>query len=357
MCESDISQPSPEFQIRFLADIQRLFEGGRFAATYKYALLLAFADLSVELGDKPGEALHVPLDAIAEKFVEYYWEQCRDFIPLVGDKGSVLRQNKGKQAAVIRAVLQSRRVSDGRIATLRKNRQRWNKLIAEVRKTVRDMPLWKLQQIGDTQESFLYKNEVTQKGIRLNPGVAFCFRRYRGLMGDLIRGEWIRYIRRCNGEALGEAVDLHDFLFGSQRQGLRAVARVLFEAQEGRCLYTHSKLAAPEHGEVDHFIPFSRYPHDSGFNLVLASKRANSQKSDHLAAEQHLERWTRRNREHSNRLEEGFESVRIPANRTLTERIARWIYSEHAESQTPVWLAGRHADVLLTGKWAEWLGS
>ena len=350
-----VSQPSPEFQIGFLADTQRLFEAGSFVATYKYALLLALADLSVELGNDSGEPLHLPLDAIAEKFVEYYWDQCRDFIPPDTDKACVLRQNTGKQAAVIRAVLQIRQRGDGRIATLRKSPQQWRELIAEVGKTVQAMPLWKLQVIGPNQESFLYKNELTQSGILLKPGVAFCFRRYRALIGDLIRGAWVRYIRRFNGEALGDAMDLHDFLFGSQRQGLRAVAPVLFEAQEGRCLYTQSKLAAPEDGEVDHFIPFSRYAHDSGFNLVLASKGANGQKSDHLAAEQHLERWIRRNREHTRLLEQGFESVRIPANLSQTERIARWIYTQHAESQTPAWLSGRLADVPLAGQWAEWL--
>ena len=104
MSGSEVSQPSPGDQIRFLADIQRLFEAGSFVATYKYALLLALADLSVEPGDDSGQALHLPLDAIAEKFVEYYWEQCREFISPDG-QGCVLHQNTGKQAAILRSVL------------------------------------------------------------------------------------------------------------------------------------------------------------------------------------------------------------------------------------------------------------
>lgn len=53
--------------------MQRLLAEGLFTATYKYALLAALADLSVELGDDSGGPLPPSTFAIAEKFVEYYW--------------------------------------------------------------------------------------------------------------------------------------------------------------------------------------------------------------------------------------------------------------------------------------------
>jgi hypothetical protein len=351
------SQPSPEAQIRFLTDIQRLLEGGLFVATYKYALLLALADLSVERGDDSGEALHLRLDVIAEKFVEYYWGQCRDFVPPGGGPGCVLRQNTGRQAAVIHAVLRGRRHVDGRIAQLRREDRAWRDLIAGVRQTVKTMPLWKLQVIGGKQENFLYPNQLVDRGILLNPGAAYCFRRFHALVGDLVRGTWVRYVRRFNGEAVGDSLDLHEFLFGSHRHALRAIAPVLYEAQSGRCLYTATRLHRPETGEVDHFIPFARYPHDFGHNLVLASKRANADKSDHLAAEEHLERWIQRNREQAQLLQEGFEMARIPADLPRTLSIARWDYALHAESGTPVWRSGRDADATLTERWNKLLAS
>jgi hypothetical protein len=43
-------------QIRFLLNLQRLLTDGQFTATYKYALLMALADLSVEHGDDSGRA-------------------------------------------------------------------------------------------------------------------------------------------------------------------------------------------------------------------------------------------------------------------------------------------------------------
>jgi hypothetical protein len=67
--------PSPEEQIGFLVNLQRLLDEGLFVASYKFALLLALADLSIEKGDDSGAPL--PLDAaqIAEKFIVYYWRQ------------------------------------------------------------------------------------------------------------------------------------------------------------------------------------------------------------------------------------------------------------------------------------------
>jgi len=70
-----MSKPSPEEQIEFLVKIQRLFSEGSFVATYKFALLQALADLSVEKGDYSGETLPVKIKEIAEKFIQHYWRQ------------------------------------------------------------------------------------------------------------------------------------------------------------------------------------------------------------------------------------------------------------------------------------------
>ena len=44
--------PSPSAQVAFLRELQRLLDEGQFTATYKFALLLALADLAVERGDE-----------------------------------------------------------------------------------------------------------------------------------------------------------------------------------------------------------------------------------------------------------------------------------------------------------------
>jgi hypothetical protein len=67
--------PTPDEQIQFLANLQRLLGEGQFVASYKFALLLSLADLSVEKGDDSGSALTLTTDEIGEKFVHYYWRQ------------------------------------------------------------------------------------------------------------------------------------------------------------------------------------------------------------------------------------------------------------------------------------------
>ena len=53
--------PTSDEQIRFLVNLQRLLDEGAFVASYKFTLLLALADLSVEQGEDNGRpvTLHI----------------------------------------------------------------------------------------------------------------------------------------------------------------------------------------------------------------------------------------------------------------------------------------------------------
>ena len=71
--------PSPEEQVLFLRNIQRLLIEGQFTASYKFAMLHAIADLCVLKGDDSGATLELEVKDIGEKFIELYWQQCRPF--------------------------------------------------------------------------------------------------------------------------------------------------------------------------------------------------------------------------------------------------------------------------------------
>ena len=73
--------PTPEDQVRFLQNVQRLLSEGGFVATYKFALLHALADLSVLKGDDSGAPLQLTTFEIAEQFVEIYWRQVTSLPP------------------------------------------------------------------------------------------------------------------------------------------------------------------------------------------------------------------------------------------------------------------------------------
>ena len=59
-----------EHGIQFLRQFQELLAEGGFMATYKFALLQALADLSVQHAAAPDGALDLPVERIAEKFIE-----------------------------------------------------------------------------------------------------------------------------------------------------------------------------------------------------------------------------------------------------------------------------------------------
>ena len=105
--------PTPEEQVQFLRNIQRLLAEGLFVASYKFALVHALADLAVLRGDDTGAPLEIETREIAAKFVELYWRQSRPFTVGGVPTGLVLQQNTGKQAAIISQIVQSQQECGG----------------------------------------------------------------------------------------------------------------------------------------------------------------------------------------------------------------------------------------------------
>ncbi|WP_257496279.1 HNH endonuclease [Aeromonas allosaccharophila] len=86
---------------------------------------------------------------------------------------------------------------------------------------------------------------------------------------------------------------LENFLFGSSRQALGRVGDVLKDLQGGTCFYCNKAIHGA--GEVDHFIPWRRYPIDLGHNFVLAHANCNRSKRYFLAASEHRDTWYEQN--------------------------------------------------------------
>jgi hypothetical protein len=209
-----------------------------------------------------------------------------------------------------------------------------------VDRVVREMPLWKLQTVGNAPLEFLYENWGHGTSIELKPGVMFCLRRFHELVTDLVRGAWLRYVRRFNGQVLGAPNDLDQFLFGAERAPLEKYLPILREVQEGRCLYCEKEVE-PRAAHIDHFIPWSRYPVDLGHNFVLAHAGCNGAKADHLAAGVHLGRWVERNRTAASFLQKRFDQGLIVHSVQSSERIARWAYSQAAATHALAWVKSR----------------
>jgi hypothetical protein len=330
-----------EAQLEFLRNIQRVLSDGRFTATYKYALIYALADLCVSKGDDTGEPLTLSTRDIAERFLALYERQSIDF----PGTDHVLLQNHGRQAAIVNYIREARAQYSARSRELRRHQA----LISRIDRTVREMPLGKLQTVAGETRPFLYDQPTTgQHEITLYPGVAACFRTFYPLIVATIQGAWVRAVRGLNPEVFQDPTDLHAFMFGTPRADLQPYREVLTNIQDGRCFYTGRRLDAGS--AVDHFIPWSRYPYDLGHNFVLASADANAAKRDNLASERHLERWIEQVDQHRATLDSAFESQGLPHSWPGSLKVAQWAYSMAESTMETVWQSGT-TRVALEGVW------
>ncbi len=315
-----------------------MLDEGAFVATYKYALLMALADLSVERGTDGDEGLTLTSKDLAEKFVTYYWRQTAPYP--AGTDSAVLLQNTDKQAAIINLVNEARRRFGDSLPRAKADRSAWKALCQDVARVIRVMPLWKLQTLAGKRLSLLYENVGSGGRIELLPGIAAGFRKFYPLIRSVVQGHWMRQVEtiKANHAIVGHRVELSEFLFGSERAMLAAVRPVLFEVQNGTCLYCTK--AVTDGLEVDHFIPWSRYPVDLGHNFVLAHARCNAKKKDHLAAVQHYHAWFARNRDHDQALRERFQQTALPHDLQTSLGIAEWAYDQARTMGADTWIEG-----------------
>jgi hypothetical protein len=150
-------------ELEFLTKLQRILGEGLFVASYKYALLLDLAELSVEKTIAPDGTLAIELDELAERFVTRYWRQVAPF-----GGAAMLWHNAGKQASVVNKIaeLKSRAPT---LAAARRHK-RWAALVRDVAKLLKVMPLWKLQLVGRERLDFLYEERLIDGAIVLRPG-------------------------------------------------------------------------------------------------------------------------------------------------------------------------------------------
>jgi hypothetical protein len=159
------------------------------------------------------------------------------------------------------------------------------------------------------------------------------------LVTELVRGAWLRYIRKYNAAALGSTSDLSEFLFGSERSDVTALRPVLRDIQHGQCFYCGTNIHNV--GDLDHFVPWSRYPVDLGHNFVLADDRCNSAKGVMLAAEEYLARSREQSQRYSGDIQGACLGANIRADLGASIRIAQWAYGQAVAVGAMVWVAGR----------------
>jgi hypothetical protein len=248
--------------IAFAEKLVVLLDQGVCTATYKFAVLLGLIDVCLERTSGTGRApSRIPARDLAGKVVELYWPQTKPFRGRL-----ILRQNSGRQAAIVTLIRTFREGLDAELTGPRQAQlldpDGFDALLREVEWKLVQMPLPRLQIIGREEERFIYDlawaGEPPRRSftsgeldttIRLRPGVGDHLVRLSGLLRPLIQKQWTDRVARFNPDEVRER-ELEGFLFGVPRTPPARLRNDLQELQEGRCFYCRAPL--PRDGEVDH---------------------------------------------------------------------------------------------------------
>ena len=323
----------------FAQRLLQLLDEGRFVATYKFAVLLGLLEVLSESVGPAGQApATISTRRLARAVVELYWPHTRPFgTPTAG----MLRQNQSGQAEIVGliAAFRERTVGD---ATAPVSNARWAEperfeaLVRAVEWKLIEMPLGRLQLIGNQYDPFIYepgwgelpkqsevKSDTFEGRLHLAPGAGDHLLRSAGLLRPLVQRTWALTVARFNGLPQAE---LDEFLFGASRISLAPVTAGLRELAEARCFYCNTPVRSG--AQIDHFLPWTRQIDNGIENLVFAHGTCNRDKSAFLAAEAHLERWVARiaDPSASRALRHIADQMRWDSHPDQTLAVARSIY-------------------------------
>lgn len=298
------SVPSAEAgSLAFGEKLLSILDTGSFTTSYKYALLLALFDAALEQTSAEGTAAEsLSGRDLGTRVFELYWRQARPY-----SEDGPLRQSGTRDLVVkIAELRRDLGLPDG--TSLDRARQQHpgevGRLEQEAIVTVVRYPIVLLQRFGTgsgaVDDRFIYDvawddsiRPATIHGDRfddrlhLMPGAGEHLVAVAGLARPVVEREWLRHVARRNADQVDE-LRLEAFLFGSERTSLQRVREPLLGGQRGRCFYCGGERGP---WEVDHFLPWARWPEDRLDNLVVAHRRCNNDKRAALASLDHLRRW------------------------------------------------------------------
>lgn len=322
-----------------------VIDEGQRTATYKLALLLALVDATAEAVEPDGRAPDaLGTRPVAQHVVALYLPQVRSF-PAPDGSELELRQitSTATSSVTVTAVTQLHR-STGATSIDRADAvdpDLCGRTVRVVERNFVRYPVDLLQRVGAESRPFLYTvddgpdRRVTGslRMLRFLPGAGDELLRLAPLVRPLIELHWARMVADINGASLLED-RLRAHLFGVDRVTFPESIRAgLADLQAGRCFYCGERLGRAT--EVDHFVPWSRWPNDVVENLVLAD-RCNGSKRNHLAAAGHVERWAGRLVAQAGDLGSIAAASNWVSEPSRSLGLARAAYA-HVPAGTPLW--------------------
>ena len=148
---------------------------------------------------------------------------------------------------------------------------------------------------------------------------------------------FLEFSYSSNAPILNQLPNLEQFMFELSRNQLNAVANVLVELQDCKCFYCNKPMKKGNYA-VDHFIPWSMYPSDTGHNFVLADANCNSKKSNLLASDEFLYKWKERNEEQDLIIVDRISVLGFLTDKERSHKVAEWAYAQGKGNNYLMWI-------------------
>ena len=311
-----------------VAAIDRILTEGRKSSTYKLAVLRALVDLVIERpGQESRNGFHlVPVVEIARRVLGYYWKPALEGVPqgtqnptiptlilglgnlVVGDRGRIV--DHPDQGAWLADWIEGTPELPGQLRAA----------LLGVRYSLLKYPLKHLPNVGDRRAEVFNLVTMPAEG---HPGLpmdasyddhrraapnkrAFraattwrvmldCERtfvvlsarayeeisEFRFWLRDAILMRWLQECERFGATGVGASL-LAMEVPERDRTAADKAHRIIEAADWQHCLYTGTRLGKGIRVQIDHVLPFSRFPVDLFWNLAPTSASANLEKSDRL---------------------------------------------------------------------------
>ncbi len=336
--------PPAEFQITFLQKIQHLLENSSFQATYKYALLIAIADITIEHGEDQDKYLQINKRVIAERFIELYWGQISPYSSgfATSRPGILFHSDANDHVKVIKDLITLQKHIKSSDLNLAKRSNHWKKAVTSIANTIWSQPIKYLQNPND---QFLYKYPIEGPALILHEHVAYCFRKFSAYIVQLAKSGWVAHIQKTkkNIPIIGTKDDLESFLFGNSRENLEKIRPILMSYHNGKCFYCNKNIN--QSSDIDHFIPWKKYPRNLVENFVLSCQNCNRSKSDLLGSEKHLNKWLSEIILDKQRMED-ISSLGFISDRHCMLAVSTWAYKNGLDTSSNAWIKPNAYEVI-----------
>lgn len=285
---------------RSIDRIESVLNRDRKVATYKLALFRALAEIATtgynQARWRSGGSVALPLEAIAKKWLEYFWPlvSSRTFIPQIQGE----RPTSGKPIAFRRLLGQlaeSYRLKGGLPGFLvasraerldREDLKLSKKVLHLLSRTIRLGPVTFAGGGGTPRTVFGFDTET------------FSIIMDSGLWQELcLMGSWIRDAAILRWAELTEQISQHTVTSGqvlplllaeaSPGRNVQDAAKLMQDTEDISCVWTGENLR-PREVAVDHAIPFSLWHNNDLWNLFPAKRSVNQSKKDKLPAQRVL---------------------------------------------------------------------